>query len=114
MLKKQPHFFNTWSRFRGENRRETTGERAREKGVISEMRVHFSEIINLADFFGNGNTRAHGSKLPPERSVLEARKERVQLGQRGALGGFQLFHGGHAVGEFALEVEGGDGNRNRT
>ena len=47
-------------------------------------------------------------------SVLQARKERVQLGQRGALGGFQLFHGGHAVGEFALEVEGGDGNRNRT
>ena len=38
--------------------------------------------------------------------VLEARKERVQLGQRGALGGFQLFHGGHALGEFALEVEG--------
>ena len=41
--------------------------------------------------------------------VLEARKERVQLGQRGALGGFQFFHGGHAPGEFALEVEGWDG-----
>jgi len=38
--------------------------------------------------------------------VLEARKERVQLGQCGALGGFQLFHSGHASGEFALEVEG--------
>ena len=78
------------------------------------MRVHFSEIINLADFFRNGNTRAHVSKFSAKGSVLQAGKQRVQLGQRGALGGFQLFHGGHAVGEFALEVEGGDGNRNRT
>ena len=42
--------------------------------------------------------------------MLQARKERVQLGQRGALAGFQLFHGGDAAGEFALEVERGDGN----
>jgi hypothetical protein len=42
------------------------------------------------------------TKFPAKGPVLEARKERVQLGQRGALGGFQLFHGGHAPGEFAL------------
>ncbi|MFM8982125.1 MAG: hypothetical protein ACKOLA_04320 [Spartobacteria bacterium] len=47
------------------------------------------DLLNdSADFFGDGNAHAHGSKLPPERPVLQARKERVQLGQRGALGGF--------------------------
>ena len=49
-------------------------------------------------------------EFPTKGSVLQAGKERVQLGQRGALGGFQLFHGGDAAGEFALEVEGWDGN----
>ena len=48
-------------------------------------------------------------EFPAKGSVLEACKEPVQLGQRGALGGFQLFYGGDAAGEFALEVEGGDG-----
>ena len=47
-------------------------------------------------------------KFSAKGPVLEARKERVQLGQRGALGGFQLFNGGHAPGKFALEIEGWD------
>ncbi len=46
-------------------------------------------------------------KFPAKGSVLQARKERVQLSQRGALGGFQLFHGSDAAGEFVLEVDGG-------
>lgn len=45
--------------------------------------------------------------------MLQARKERVQLGQRGAMCGFQLFHGGDAAGEFVLEVERGDRNQER-
>ena len=52
-------------------------------------------------------------KFPAKGSVLQAGKERVQLGQRSALGGFQLFHGGHAAGEFVLEVEGRDGDEKR-
>ena len=45
-------------------------------------------------------------------SVLQARKERVQLGQRGALGGFQLFYCGDAAGEFALQFNGGKSSFN--
>ena len=41
-------------------------------------------------------------KFSAKGSVLEARKEPVQLGQRSALGGFQLFYCGDAAGEFAL------------
>ena len=52
-------------------------------------------------------------KFSAKGSVLQARKERVQLGQGGALGGFQLFHGSHAAREFALEVEGWDRNQER-
>ena len=52
------------------------------------------------------------SELPAEGAVLEGGEERVQLGQRGAVRGLQLLHGGDAAGEFALQREGwnGDGN----
>jgi len=42
------------------------------------------------------------SQLPPKGAVLEGGEERVQLGQRGAVRGFQVLHGGDAEGESVL------------
>lgn len=47
-----------------------------------------------------------GSEFTAESAVLEGGKEGVLLGQGGALGLLQLFHGCHAAGEFLLEGEG--------
>ena len=41
--------------------------------------------------------RASISEFPSEGAVLEGGEERVQLGQRGAVRGFQLVHGGDAA-----------------
>ena len=44
------------------------------------------------------------SEFPPEGAVLEGGEERVQLGQRGAVRGLQLLHGGDAAGEVVLKA----------
>ena len=50
------------------------------------------------------------SQLAPEGAVLEGGEERVELGQRGAVRGFQLLDGGDAAGEVALKGEGRNRN----
>jgi hypothetical protein len=48
--------------------------------------------------------RAFISEFPSEGAVLEGGEERVQVGQRGAVRGFQFLRGGDAAGEVVLEL----------
>jgi hypothetical protein len=43
-----------------------------QSGIISGTGVHLSEIINSADLFGGGNSRAHVSKFSAKGSVKES------------------------------------------
>jgi hypothetical protein len=48
MLKKQPHFFNTWTGFftvRIDENHWARGQSSR--AIISEIGIHFSELMNL-------------------------------------------------------------------
>jgi hypothetical protein len=46
-------------------------------------------------------------EFPTERAVLERGEERVQLRQRRALRRLQLLHRSNSMGEFALQLDGG-------
>ena len=46
------------------------------------------------------------SQFSTESAVLERGEERVELGERGAVGGFQFVDGGDASGEVLLELDG--------
>ena len=69
---------------------------------LSGERVVTLELVNVVD--------VHGLKLPSKRAVLERGEERVQLRQRRALRRLQLLHRLNSTGEFALQLDGGNGN----
>ncbi len=65
------------------------------------------EFAANAQAFGR-RTRGSQSQLPTERPLLQRGEQRVQLGQGGAVGGFEGFDGLDAGGEGLLEGEGGN------
>lgn len=46
------------------------------------------------------------SQLPPKGPILERGEQRVELGERGAVGASEIVDGGNAAGKIALKIEG--------
>ena len=66
-------------------------------------------MTNCGDFLRNSSSLASVafmSELSLEGAVLEGGEELVELGEGGAVGGFQALDGGDAGGEGVLEGEG--------